>query len=329
MTQPHQDQDPSTSSGHRNAQDNALRQAQDNAYGALVEADDDSRWAFGSGFDDPLAGMDVAVPDDIDAAQLGRYCLMLADDALVMAQRLTEWSTHAPELEEEVALANIGLDLLGQARLLFGRAATAAPELAPSLPEGSPVPDEDRLAFFRDSFDFGNTRLPELPNDDFAILIARLVIFAGWRMELLNDLAGSTDAVLAGIAQKSIKEVSYHRDYADRWFVTLAQGTDISRQRMIDAVGTVWPYVAELSQPHPLEEQLSHDDVAADPAQAWSRAAEHIDTVLCAAGLDRPEVSPAGPLPGRSGRDGVHTEYLAHLLDQMQSVARAHPMARW
>jgi ring-1,2-phenylacetyl-CoA epoxidase subunit PaaC len=306
-----------------------IQEDPDNAYGALIEANDDSRWAFGTGFDDPLTGMDVAVADGIDASRLGQYCLMLADDALVLAQRLTEWATHAPELEEEVALANIGLDLLGQARLLLGRAATANPGLVPQLPEGSPVPAEDRLTFFRDPFGFANISLVEYPNGDFAVLIARLLIFSSWRLELLHDLSGSADEILAGIAQKAIKEVSYHRDYADRWFVTLARGTDTSRQRMIEAVSAVWPYADELAQPHEVETRLREQGVSADPADAWRRAGEHIDAVLAAAALERPEVRPAGPLPGRSGRDGFHSEYLGRLLDEMQSVARTHPMARW
>ena len=131
----------------------------DNAYTSLVEADDDARWAFGTSFDDPLAGVDTTVPTGVDAHALAIYCLMLADDALVLAQRLGEWTTHAPELEEEVALANIGLDLLGQARLLLARAAAADAHVVPVLPEDSPVPVDDRLAFFRDAGAFRNVEL--------------------------------------------------------------------------------------------------------------------------------------------------------------------------
>ncbi len=306
-----------------------LQEDPDNAYGSLIEAADDSRWAFGTGFDDPLAGMDARVRADIDAAALGEYCLMVGDDGLVLAQRLTEWATHAPELEEEVALANIGLDLLGQARLLLGRAAAADPGLVPSLPEGSPVPAEDRLAFFRGTFGFRNVGLVEYPNPDFAVLITRLLIFSSWRLELLRELAGSADEILAGIAAKGVKELSYHRDYADRWFVTLARGTDTSRQRMIHAISAVWPYVDELAQPHEVATRLREQGVSADPAAAWQQANQHVDAVLSAAEIERPEVRPAGPLPGRLGRGGFHSEYLGRLLDEMQSVARTDPMARW
>src|SRR6185312_2517560 len=124
----------------------------DSAYAGLVDLDAADQWAFGTSFDDPLAGVDTRLADGIDGTELAVYCLMLGDDALIAAQRLTQWVTRAPELEEEVALANIGLDLLGQARLLLARAAAADPGVVPALPEGSPAPDDDRLAFFRDEF---------------------------------------------------------------------------------------------------------------------------------------------------------------------------------
>jgi hypothetical protein len=189
----------------------------DNAYTGLIEAEDDARWAFGTSFDDPLAGVDTTLPADVDGAALAAYCLMLGDDALVSAQRLAEWSTHAPELEEEVALANIGLDLLGQARLLLARAAAADFHVVPALPEGSPVPAEDALAFFRDEHAYRNVRLTEQDNGDFARSMARLLVFSTWRLAVLQRLTASRDAVLAAVASKGVKELTYHRDYAARW----------------------------------------------------------------------------------------------------------------
>lgn len=283
----------------------------DNAYTSLVEADDDARWAFGTSFDDPLAGIDTTVPSGVDAAGLARYCLMLADDALVLAQRLAEWTTHAPELEEEVALANIGLDLLGQARLLLARAAAADPGVVPSLPEGSPVPTDDRLAYFRDADAFLNVHLVEQPNGDFAATMARLLVFSAWRLALLEQLRSSADPVLAAVAEKGVKEVRYHREHAARWCITLAQGTNVSRDRMVAGLRTVWPDVAELG--------------GTDPADAFDEAMRVIDQVLEAAGLERPDVSAA---EGR-GRDGIHTESFPTLLGEMQGLARAHPMGRW
>ena len=205
----------------------------DNAYEGLVEADDDARWAFGTSFDDPLLGVDTTVPSGVDGSALAAYCLMLADDSLVLAQRLAEWTTHAPEIEEEVALANIGLDLLGQARLLLARAAAADPAVVPTLPEDSPVPQDDRLAYFRDADAFRNVGLVAQPNGDFAATMTRLLVFSAWRLALLERLRASIDPVLAAVAEKGVKEVRYHREHAARWCITLAQGTDVSRERMI------------------------------------------------------------------------------------------------
>lgn len=283
----------------------------DNAYEGLVEADDDARWAFGTSFDDPLAGIDTTVPDGLDATELATYCLMLADDALVLAQRLAEWTTHAPELEEEVALANIGLDLLGQARLLLARAAAADPSIVPALPDGSPVPVDDRLAYFRDGDAFLNVHLVEQSNGDFAATMARLLVFSAWRLALLEHLRTSEDPVLAAVAEKGVKEVHYHREYAARWVVTLAQGTELSRERMITGMESVWPDVPELE--------------ATEPIDAFAEAMRVVDQVLDAAGLARPDVVAADG----GGRAGTHTEPFDELLTEMQGLARAHPMGRW
>ncbi len=281
------------------------------AYTSLVEADDDARWAFGTSFDDPLAGIDTTVPSGVDASSLARYCLMLADDALVLAQRLGEWTTHAPEIEEEVALANIGLDLLGQARLLLARAAAADPDVVPVLPEGSPVPADDRLAYFRDADAFRNVELVAQPNGDFAATMTRLLVFSSWRLALLDHLRGSADPVLAAVAEKGVKEVRYHREHAARWCITLAQGTETSRDRMIAGLELVWADVAELR--------------GTEPAEAFGDAMHVVDDVLGVAGLERPDVAPSG---GR-GRDGVHSQVFTRLLAEMQGLAREHPMGRW
>ncbi len=186
------------------------------------------------------------MPEDVDASALAAYCLMLGDDALVYSHRLSQWCSRAPDLEEDIALANIALDLLGQARLLLARAAAADPTVVPALPEASPVPPEDALAFFRPDAGFRNTRLVEGDNGDFAATIARLLLFSCWRLALLERLSASRDHVLAAVAEKGVKEVTYHRDYAARWFVTLAQGTDESRSRLLAALPVVWATHDEL-----------------------------------------------------------------------------------
>ncbi|USX52886.1 1,2-phenylacetyl-CoA epoxidase subunit PaaC [Lentzea sp. HUAS12] len=265
----------------------------------------DAHWAFGTGFEDPLAGVDTTVPEGVDAAGLARYCLMLGDDALVLSQRLSEWCSRAPDLEEDIALSNIALDLLGQARLLLARAAAADPSLVPGLPEGSPVPAEDALAFFRDAGQFRNVVLAELPNGDFAETVTRLLLFSTWRLEVFEQLVTHSDAVLAAVAAKGRKELSYHRDFSARWFVTLARGTEESRRRVLTAVDALWPWWSALDVPAEVDVVL--------------------EQVFAAARVERPEV----PAAEDGGRGGGHTAALTDLLADMQSVARAHPRGLW
>jgi ring-1,2-phenylacetyl-CoA epoxidase subunit PaaC len=295
----------------------------DNAYAGLLV--NDAHWAFGTDFEDPLAGVDTSVPDGTDRADLAAYCLMLGDDALVLSHRLSEWCSRAPDLEEDIALANIALDLLGQARLLLARAAAADPSVVPTLPEGSPVPPEDALAFFRDEDGFRNVRLAEVPNGDFAETITRVLVFATWRMAVFERLqACQDDAVLAAVAAKSVKELAYHRDFAGRWFLTLAQGTDESRRRLLDALGQVWQQVPELFETHEVETR-----VGVDPATVRREVDTVLEHVFAAAGVERPGGSAPTGAQGRKGRHGSHTEALPRLLGEMQVVARAHPMGRW
>ena len=288
----------------------------DNAYEAITEGSD-GRWAFGTGFDNPLAGIDTTVPADVNAGDLALYSLMLGDDALIMSHRLQQWCTSAPELEDEVALANIALDLLGQARLLLSRAAAA---------DGSGR-GEDWYAFFRTEHQFRNVRLAELERGDFGELTARLLVFATWRLALLQRLAASRDPVLAAVAAKGVKEVTYHRDYAAQWLVRLGDGTGFSRARAQAGLAAIWPYVTELFSAHDVERRLAAAGVAADPAGARGEFDGVLAQVLSAATLDVPDV--AGGVAGRTGRHGVHTKAMRCLLAELQSVARADPEATW
>jgi ring-1,2-phenylacetyl-CoA epoxidase subunit PaaC len=291
--------------------------AHDTAYDALNDVVDDARWAFGTGFEDPLAGVDTAVPDGVNGDDLAAYCLMLGDDALVLSHRLQEWTTRLPELEEEAAVANIALDLLGQARLLLTRAGRA---------DGSDR-DDDYYAFTREQDGFRNVRLVEAADGDFAELIARLLIFSSWRLELLDELRGSADPVLAAIAAKGVMEVTYHRDWAAQWAVRLGDGTELSNARMQTALDTIWPLVDELFEVHPIEARLV--GVAADPSQTRERVYAVLNEVFQAAMLIVPTPAPLATVRGPSGRDGVHTQELGDLLAELQSVARAHPDATW
>jgi ring-1,2-phenylacetyl-CoA epoxidase subunit PaaC len=239
------------------------------------------------------------------------YTLGLADDALVSAQRMGWWISRAPELEEDVALANIGLDQLGQARMLL----TYAGEV-----EGAGR-SEDDLAYLRDDRDFRNVKLVERPMTDFGVAMARLLVVATYQSHLYTALRGSTDETLAGIAAKAVKEVAYHVDHASRWVLRLGDGTDESHTRMQAALDAEWPYVDELFAP--LAPSLV-GRVAA-PADLRSAVLSDLSRVVAQATLALPEVPPA--LGG--GRQGLHSEHLGHLLAEMQHLHRSHPGAAW
>jgi ring-1,2-phenylacetyl-CoA epoxidase subunit PaaC len=294
-----------------------------NAYQSLSETTghDDPRWAFGTGIvTDAGAEITSPVPDGVDPADLAAYCLMLGDDALIYSHRLSEWVSNAPELEEDVALANTALDLLGQARVLLARAAHV---------EGADR-DEDALAYLRTDAQFRNVGLAELSDDlDFARAIARLLIFSSWRLALLHRLLGSTDPVIAAVAGKGVKEVTYHRDYAARWMLRLGDGTDESHRRMQSALDGVWPYIGELFRTSDEERRLVDAGVAVDPAETRGEVDAVLDEVIARATLTRPDKPFIGTIGGRSGRQGVHTEHLGHALAEMQSLARQHPGATW
>jgi ring-1,2-phenylacetyl-CoA epoxidase subunit PaaC len=283
-------------------------------YDEALLGTDTSHWAFGTDFEDPLAGVDTTVPSDVDPAALAAYCLALGDDALVMSHRLAEWCSRAPDLEDDIALANIALDLLGQARLLLARAAAADQSVVPVLPEGSPAPVEDALAFFREAQDFRNVRLVELENGDFGHTIARMLLFAAVRLAAFERLVDGghplgADPVLAAIAAKGVKELAYHRDYSGRWFLTLTQGTEESRRRLLAGLTEVWPLYDELRRAYSLDDSVGADvDVV-------------LDQLFAVSGVDRPDVAP------RAGRG--HTEALSRMLAEMQVVARANPKGVW
>ncbi|MGB0189414.1 MAG: 1,2-phenylacetyl-CoA epoxidase subunit PaaC [Nocardioides sp.] len=294
--------------------------------GLLTESEG---WAFGTSFEDPLAGVDLTVPDGVDPRELGAYALLLGDDALVLSQRLVEWASNAPDLEDDIALANIALDLLGQARLLLARAAAADPGLVPVLPEGSPVPPEDALAFFREDHGFRNVRMVEVPPGDFGETIARLLVFSCHRLALLQRLTASRDEVLAAIAAKGVKEVTYHRDYAARWFVTLAQGTEESRRRVVAGLEAVMAFHDELFEGSAEELAAERQGLGPDPQSLAGEVGAVIDQVLAVAEVERPVVKQVGRAAGGAGREGRHTEALSRMLAEMQVVARAHPLGLW
>jgi ring-1,2-phenylacetyl-CoA epoxidase subunit PaaC len=269
--------------------------------------DEGHRWAFGTGFTDPLEGIDTSVPERLDPGALVRYCLALGDDALIYSHRLQEWVARLPELEEETAVANIALDLLGQARMLLARAG------------GIVGQTEDQLAYFREEKEFRNVRLAEHADRDFAELVVRLLMFSTWRLALFEELSAAPDPVLAAIAAKGVNELAYHRDYAASWVIRLGDGTPLSHAKAQAALDALWPLLGELFRPDP--DALGRADSGAADAV--------LDKVLDTAGLNRPTAATLAPVGGKTGRDGVHTEAMGYILAELQSVARAHPDATW
>ncbi|WP_285117488.1 1,2-phenylacetyl-CoA epoxidase subunit PaaC [Leifsonia sp. fls2-241-R2A-40a] len=243
--------------------------------------------------------------------EIAEYALWLGDDSLVLAQRLGGWITRAPELEEDVALANMALDLLGHARSLLRYAGSATGRT------------EDDLAYWRDEGDFRSAHLFEQPNGDFAHTIVRQFAAAHYLFALYERLRASTDPVLAGVAAKAVKEVDYHRDHADQWMLRLALGTDESRRRTVRAMEDVWPYVDELFADEPLLDGL--DGVAVRPSSLREPFEAGIAPVLAEAELEQPQAFHAAG----GGRRGRHSEYLAPLLAELQVLARQHPGASW
>lgn len=245
-------------------------------------------------------------PEDV-----ARYALYLGDDALMLAQRLGWWIARAPELEEDIALANIALDLLGHARFFLTYAGTAWGKT------------EDDLAYFRDEEEFRSCRLVEQENGDFGQTIARQLIFSYYQYELYRRLVRSTDPTLAAIADKALKEVEYHQDHASQWILRLGLGTEESKRRVQAGLTYMWPYVDELFHDDELVESLG--DVAVLPSSLRADFDRRITAILDEAGLSVPEV--LGAWGG--DRSGQFSEQRGHILAEMQVLARRHPGATW
>lgn len=245
-----------------------------------------------------------------DAAE---YALRLGDDALILAQRLGHWISRAPELEEDVALGNIALDQLGHARSFLSYAG------------GAWEKSEDELAYFRREHEFRSAHLFEQPNGDFAVTIARQFVVSYYQFELYRRLTESTDATLAAISAKAVKEVDYHRDHSAQWILRLAQGTEESRRRMIHGLRLIWPYVEELFVDDELTSRLADAGTAVEPSSLRADFDRLTGEVFAEAELEVPNV-PAAPGGGRRGK---HSEHLGYILAEMQVLAREHPGASW
>lgn len=263
------------------------------------------------------------------------YILQLADNALILGQRLGEWCGHAPILEQDIALTNTSLDDIGQARSLYQYAADlfqALPEAektaafsSPLLQQVSGAVDEDDLAGLRDAWDFRNILLVEQPNGDWAQTVARSFFFDVFQFLLYTELSKSPDDRLAAIAEKSLKEVTYHKRWSSEWVIRLGDGTDESRRRMQEAVDKLWPYTGEMFLPSPGETFAFEAGIAPDVASLSDNWHNEVTAILQEASLNVPTNNWAQ----QGGKEGRHTEHLGYILSDLQFMQRAYPGMEW
>jgi ring-1,2-phenylacetyl-CoA epoxidase subunit PaaC len=251
--------------------------------------------------------------------QLFDYLLRVADSDLVLAQRLGEWVGHGPVLEEDIALTNVGLDLLGQARLWFAYAGEVEARFAGA------GRSEDALAFSRDGGEFRNLLLVEQPNGNYADTMARQFYFDAWHRLLLAKLTHSRDARIAEIAAKAEKEVTYHVERSADWVIRLGDGTGESHAKMQAAIDDMWMYTGEMFDPDEADTALAEEGIGCDLRALSPAWREMVRSVLEEATL----TVPSGTSMQRGGKNGVHTEHLGHMLATMQSLQRTYPGAQW
>jgi ring-1,2-phenylacetyl-CoA epoxidase subunit PaaC len=246
-----------------------------------------------------------------------RYTLRLADNALVLGHRLSEWVGHAPVLEEDLALGNLGLDLIGQARSFYAYAGEI---------EGKGR-DEDAFAYLRDAPEYRNVLLVEQPNGDFAATMMRQLLYSAFAHPFFEALQTSRDATLAAIAAKAVKEMAYHVRHSAEWIIRLGDGTDESHRRAQQAADDLWTYTGELFEVDAVERALIEAGVAPDPATLRAAFDKTINDVFDEATLQRP--GPGSSFMQSGGRDGRHSEHLGFILTELQFLQRAYPGAKW
>lgn len=254
---------------------------------------------------------DIAQDGIKPSEAVAQYALRLGDDSLILSQRMAHWVSRAPELEEDVALGNITLDLLGHARSFLTYAGLAWDKT------------EDELAYFREEEDFTSLHIVEQDNGHFGVTIIRMLFVSTFQMLLYRELMNSSDETLAAIAAKAEKEVHYHHDHAEQWTIRLGLGTEESAAKMRHALEIMWPYVSEMFADEPLHDEL--EGIAVRPSTLRAAWDAEITRVLDAAGLEAPQV----PQAMCRGRQGEHSEYLGYILAEMQVLARKHPGATW
>ena len=250
-----------------------------------------------------------------DSTDLFEYLLRLGDDRLVLGHRLSEWCGHGPILEEDIATANIALDLVGQGTLFL--------KLAADIQAAGRSADD--LAFFREAVEYRNLLLVELPKGDFGFTMLREFLFDAFSVHLLEALQKSTNPDIAGIAAKALKEARYHIRHTSQWVIRLGDGTEESHARVQDSLNELWRFTGEMFQGDEVDERLQVEGIAPDPATLHAPWKTVVDDVFARAGL----AIPGNVFMTRGGRTGKHTEHLGHMLAEMQIVARSHPGAEW
>ncbi len=246
---------------------------------------------------------------------LYNYILRIADNSLILGHRLSEWCGHGPVLEQDMAMTNIALDLVGQARSLYALAAEVQNE----------GKTEDDLAFLRDVFDFKNLLLVEQPNGDFAYTVVRQFFFSAFQLPFYKELCHSKNEILRGVAEKAVKEVSYHLRWSSEWVIRLGDGTEESHRRIQKAVNDLWTYSGEAFMADDLDNWAVENGIGVDLNSIKPIFNKTIDDVLNEATL----VKPAANFMQSGGKQGTHSEHLGFLLAEMQFLQRAYPNSKW
>lgn len=256
------------------------------------------------------------------------YTLHLADNALILGHRNSEWCGHGPVLEQDIAITNISLDLIGQARNFYQYAAELTNEAKASSPQGEEVGGEvteDTLAYLRDARDFKNCLLVEQPNGDWAVTILRQFLFGVYQYLLYQRLQTSNDAQLAAIAEKALKEVTYHIRWSSEWVIRLGDGTEESHKKILKAIDDLWMFTGELFKPALYETEVVEDGFGVDVANLKDGWMQKVKNVFGEATLPVPE----NVWMQSGGKEGMHTEYLGYILADMQFLQRAYPDCEW
>lgn len=248
--------------------------------------------------------------------QLINYTLSLADNTLILGQRSSEWCGHGPVLEQDIAITNISLDLIGQARNFYQYAALLTGNGA----------TEDTLAYLRTEREFKNLLLVEQPNGDWAATVLRQFFFSAWQYLLYQQLQKSTDPMLAAIAEKALKEVTYHLRWSSEWVIRLGDGTEESKDRMLAALDELWRFTGELFMPADYEKAAAKENYGVDVASLQHQWMQKITAVFEEATLPLPK---EGHYMQRGGKEGIHTEHLGYILAEMQYLQRAYPGCEW